>query len=88
MPRTAHSQIMGQPHSHAGSMAVAFLFGVLLTTVFYKSTDRDNRYSSLEMTNSAIDAFKRGKKEALATNPVSFELEETCLSVWANKQRP
>lgn len=33
-----------------------------------------------------IDAYNRGYKEALRTNPVSFALEQTCLEVWANKQ--
>lgn len=33
-----------------------------------------------------IEAYNRGRVDALNTQPVSFELEETCLSVWANKQ--
>lgn len=33
-----------------------------------------------------IDMYQRGQKDALKTNPVSFELEQTCLEVWANKQ--
>ena len=33
-----------------------------------------------------ISIYKRGVKDALRTNPVSFELEQTCLEVWANKQ--
>ena len=33
-----------------------------------------------------IDAYNRGYKEALRTNPVSFELEQTCLGLWAQKQ--
>ena len=33
-----------------------------------------------------ISIYKRGKADALKTNPVSFELEQTCLEVWANKQ--
>ena len=33
-----------------------------------------------------IKAYNRGRADALSTQPVSFELEETCLSVWANKQ--
>lgn len=33
-----------------------------------------------------IEAYNRGRADALSTQPVSFELEETCLSVWANKQ--
>jgi hypothetical protein len=33
-----------------------------------------------------ITAYKAGQADALKTNPISFELEQTCLSVWANKQ--
>jgi hypothetical protein len=33
-----------------------------------------------------ISIYKRGVKDALKTNPVSFELEQTCLEVWASKQ--
>ena len=33
-----------------------------------------------------IKAYNRGRADALSTQPVSFELEETCMSVWANKQ--
>ena len=33
-----------------------------------------------------ISIYKRGIKDALKTNPVSFQLEQTCLEVWANKQ--
>ena len=33
-----------------------------------------------------ISIYKRGQQDALRTNPVSFELEQTCLEVWANKQ--
>jgi hypothetical protein len=33
-----------------------------------------------------ISIYKRGAKDALSTNPVNFELEQSCLEVWANKQ--
>jgi|DEB0MinimDraft_3_1074331.scaffolds.fasta_scaffold16584_2 hypothetical protein len=33
-----------------------------------------------------IKMYQRGKQDALRTNPVSFELEQVCLEVWANKQ--
>lgn len=35
---------------------------------------------------AVISAYNKGKRDALKTNPVSFELEETCMEVWANKQ--
>jgi len=34
-----------------------------------------------------IKMYQRGKQDALKTNPVSFELEQTCLEVWANQQQ-
>jgi hypothetical protein len=44
--------------------------------------------SDSEMTRAEelISIYKRGAKDALSTNPVNFELEQTCLEVWANKQ--
>ena len=33
-----------------------------------------------------IQAYKVGVKDALKTNPPSWQLEETCLEVWANKK--
>lgn len=33
-----------------------------------------------------IQAYKSGIKDALKTNPPSWQLEETCLEVWANKK--
>ena len=33
-----------------------------------------------------LDAYRSGRLDALRTNPVSFELEQTCLEVWSNKQ--
>jgi hypothetical protein len=34
---------------------------------------------------SIIDAYNQGRRDALKLYPVSFELEETCLNLWANK---
>ena len=33
-----------------------------------------------------INMYKRGKQDALKTNPVSMELDQACLTIWANKQ--
>ena len=33
-----------------------------------------------------INMYKRGKQDALKTNPVSMELEQACLTVWSTKQ--
>jgi hypothetical protein len=33
-----------------------------------------------------IDAYNTGLKDALRTNPPSWQLEQTCLNMWADKQ--
>jgi hypothetical protein len=33
-----------------------------------------------------IDAYNQGLKDALRLNPVSWDLEQACLTIWANKQ--
>lgn len=33
-----------------------------------------------------VEAYDRGKTDALRTNPISWDLEMTCLNLWANKQ--
>jgi hypothetical protein len=42
--------------------------------------------SEVTRADELISIYKRGVKDALKTNPVSFQLEQTCLEVWANKQ--
>jgi hypothetical protein len=44
------------------------------------------RHRKLTRAEELISIYKRGAKDALSTNPVNFELEQTCLEVWANKQ--
>ena len=33
-----------------------------------------------------IESYQMGQKHALRTNPVSWELEETCMSLWMRKE--
>jgi hypothetical protein len=33
-----------------------------------------------------IESYQMGMKHALQTNPVSWELEETCISIWSGKE--
>ena len=35
---------------------------------------------------AVIASYNKGRQDALKINPPSFELEETCLEIWANKQ--
>jgi hypothetical protein len=43
-------------------------------------------HSEAVRADELISIYKRGVRDALKTNPVSFELEQVCLEVWANKQ--
>jgi len=42
--------------------------------------------SEATRADELISIYKRGVKDALKTNPVSFQLEQACLEIWANKQ--
>ena len=67
--------------------AIGFTMGLLIVLAYQKVYD-EPMVIDVETTraNELIDMYKRGKTDALRTNPVSFELEQTCLEVWANKQ--
>lgn len=39
--------------------------------------------SSHTHAEQLIDAYNRGRKDALRLNPVSWELDEACLALWA-----
>jgi hypothetical protein len=38
------------------------------------------------LPKNVIDAYNMGLKDALRLNPVSLELDQACLTLWANKQ--
>ena len=42
--------------------------------------------SEATRADELISIYKRGIKDALRTNPVSMDLEQACLEIWANKQ--
>ena len=65
---------------------VGFTMGVLIVLAAQKVTDEPLMVVNEIQTKDIINAYNRGRADALNTNPVSFELEETCMSVWANKQ--
>lgn len=66
---------------------VGFCFGVLLVLAAQKVVSKpDVLEVNAIKSQDLIDAYNSGHKEALRTNPVSFELEQTCLKLWANTQ--
>jgi hypothetical protein len=42
--------------------------------------------SQLTMPKDIVQAYNMGIKDALKTNPPSLDLEQTCVSMWADKQ--
>ena len=65
---------------------VGFTMGVLVVLAAQKVMDEPLTVVNEIQAKDIINAYNRGRADALNTNPVSFELEETCMSVWANKQ--
>lgn len=67
--------------------AIGFTMGLLVVLAYQKVYDEPMvvDFETIR-ANELIDMYKRGQSDALRTNPVSMELEQTCLEVWANKQ--
>ena len=69
-----------------------FALGTLLTALVSLSmaklidTQAKPVESLLEPAGDIIKAYKLGITDALKTTPPSWQLEETCLEVWSNKQ--
>jgi hypothetical protein len=71
-----------------GNWALGFTMGMLTVLSYEKLMSEPLVIYDSEATRAdeLISIYKRGVKDALKTNPVSFELEQTCLEIWANKQ--
>jgi len=71
-----------------GNWALGFTMGLLTVLAWQKVMSEPLVISDSEATRAdeLISIYKRGVKDALKTNPVSFQLEQACLEVWANKQ--
>ena len=61
------------------------VFMALTLTALGKLTNSDP-VSAVDMPKDIIAAYNMGLKDALRTNPVSLELDQTCLALWAGKQ--
>jgi len=70
-----------------GNWFVGFTMGLLVVLAYQKVYDEPMVIDvETARADELINIYKRGRTDALKTNPVSFELEQTCLEVWANKQ--
>lgn len=57
-----------------------------LTAIGYSKLAKQSDPINL-IPKDIITAYNQGIKDALRTNPASWELEETCLGLWAGKQQ-
>jgi len=70
-----------------GNWFVGFTMGLLVVLAYQKVMSEPIVVDvETARADELINIYKRGRADALKTNPVSFELEQTCLEVWANKQ--
>jgi hypothetical protein len=66
--------------------AVGFTMGLLTVLAYQRITGEQIVLESRLDTSTVISTWKAGYRDALRTNPASWQLEQTCLEVWANKQ--
>lgn len=62
------------------------VFMALTLTALGKLTKGADPVSAVDMPKDIIAAYNMGLKDALRTNPVSLELDQACLALWAGKQ--
>jgi hypothetical protein len=72
---------------HVSTWLLGFTMGCLTIMAGEKIADNMKKeQAEPAKAMPIITAYKAGHADALKINPISFELEQTCLSVWANKQ--
>ena len=64
---------------YALPISLGFFVGVLFTVLVTKSLRNDDY-------KIHIESYQMGQKHALRLNPVSWELEETCVALWMGKE--
>ena len=71
-----------------GNWALGFTMGLLTVLAWQKVMSEPLILPDTEATRAEelISIYKRGIKDALRTNPVSMDLEQACLEIWANRQ--
>jgi len=76
------------PEHTVATWLLGFSMGIMLVLGAEKLFSEPQELPDVEAIRAEklLDMYQRGRKDALTTNPVSFELEQTCLEVWANKQ--
>jgi hypothetical protein len=71
---------MGREWLH-NKVIVGAMIGSIVTHSLWLALDQPTQ-------TETIEAYELGKRHALRTNPVSMDLEMTCVSLWVGKQTP
>jgi hypothetical protein len=73
---------------HFPAFFVGMTFGILLVLAIQRLTMEPPELPTMQRTlrQQIVEAYKMGIADAVNTNPPSWQLEEACLEVWANKQ--
>jgi hypothetical protein len=85
--------------THGGIMRMArtetywtgFAMGILITLLTVLAADKmfskhESLQTALDLPTDIVKSYNLGIKDALKTNPPSWELEQTCLELWSNKK--
>jgi hypothetical protein len=67
-----------------GLLAGAFIAAVILMIGIQDAVKRIH-YADPMRAHELIEAYNRGRKDALSLKPVSWDLDEACLAIWAGK---
>jgi len=68
---------------------MGFCIGIMFTigaSHFIKDQPKEMSDAEMVRAEELINIYKRGRADALKTNPVSFDLEQSCLEIWSNRQ--
>jgi hypothetical protein len=80
----------GESMSGTNQWMLGMVVGVVLTSLIALGLNKLHKAQSpqsyVEMPKDIIQAYNMGLKDALKTNPASWDLEQTCLNLWADKQ--
>ena len=67
-----------------------FALGALTTALAFLAVDKlsftPKHYVAGAIPTDIVQSYNLGLKDALRVNPPSFELEQACLNMWADRQ--
>jgi len=74
--------------NHWPALATGAVFGALFVLAAQRLFAPEPELPTIQRTPASqiVEAYKAGIEDATKTNPPSWQLEEACLEVWANKQ--